>query len=170
MNEPTTNVAYLNVGKSKNLKYYNVKAAGATWDVVDKAAPVTVNAKGAVKASQSATGKAVVTCTYDPYPAEGVSGTGFTYQTIVYVENVKLNTENGLTLKKGDNYELSIKVGEKFVLQTEGNSQPVQFASSKPAVAFVDEAGVVSGRGKGTAKLSARVNGKKIVVNVTAAE
>ena len=41
------------------------------------------------------------------------------------------------------------------------------FKHNKPAVAFVDEAGVVYARGKGKATLSAKVNGKKISVAVT---
>ncbi|MBQ9437565.1 MAG: hypothetical protein IJU50_04470, partial [Lachnospiraceae bacterium] len=109
-------------------------------------------------------GKAVVTCHYDPYE----TGTGFTYRTTVYVEDVTLETGGGLAEKKaGSSYTLSLNNGEKFVLKTAGNFQPIIFESGKPALAFVDEAGVVYARGKGKATLSARVNGKKISVAVT---
>ncbi|MBQ9438171.1 MAG: hypothetical protein IJU50_07540, partial [Lachnospiraceae bacterium] len=124
--------------------------------------------KGKVSASKTATGKAAAICTYDPYKVEGVDGTGFTNTTIIYVEDVKLKAESGLVEKKaGANYTLEMSVGEQYVLQSTGASQPVVFASGKPAVAFVDEAGVVYARGNGAATLSARVNGKKISVKVT---
>ena len=126
---------------------------------------------GTIKAAKDETGRATLSCKYDPYQVEGVEGTGFTYTATVYVEDPRLEAdgeEGPLVEKKaGSSYALNLLNGEKYVLQSEGVFQPVIFSSSKPSVVFVDEAGVVYARGNGKANLVARVNGRKITVKVT---
>ena len=43
----------------------------------------------------------------------------------------------------------------------------VQFKSNKPEKAFVDEDGYIRARGDGKAKLTAKVNGTTVTINVT---
>ena len=61
---------------------------------------------------------------------------------------------------------MALKEGESCQLQIEGNYQPVIFESGKPAIAFVDENGMVCARGQGNATLSGKVNGQKITIAV----
>ncbi len=141
-----------------------MKASKASWSI--KEGEGFTLSKGTVKGTSF--GRGTVLCAYDPYKIEGVTGTGFTYATTVYVEDVKLNKEDSRLVEKktGTSYTLTLENGDRFVLQSENAWQPVSFGSSKPAIAFVDEAGVVSARSKGKATISARVNGKKISVAV----
>ena len=60
--------------------------------------------------------------------------------------NMKVKTEGTITLKKVD--------------------QPVFFKSSKPHIAWMDEDGVIHARSKGTAKLTAKINGRSIKITV----
>ena len=116
-------------------------------------------------------GFAIVSCFYDPYQAERVKGTGFTYTAKIYVEDVKVKTGDGendpKVKKEGKTYTLNLDKGSTGILQTEGNYQPILFQSSRSSIVFVDEAGILSARAVGKANLVARVNGKKITVAVT---
>ncbi len=163
---PTATIAYLNAGKTKNLTYYNVKVKKAVWSSTNES--LTGNMlNGKIKAAAAQHGKATITCVYDPYHIDDIEGTGFTYTTTVYVEDVKLVTDDQLKEKKaGTSYELKMDLNDCYVIRATGAYQPVVFASAKPGIAFVDEAGVVSARGKGKTSLSARVNGKKITIAV----
>ncbi|MBQ9438102.1 MAG: BspA family leucine-rich repeat surface protein [Lachnospiraceae bacterium] len=166
--EPEQGIVYLNAGKARSLKHYNVKAAKAKWSVLSDEGKVVRQFKnGKVTSEKGVSGKAVISCKYDPYHLEGVNGTGFTYTTAVCVEDVKLSTDVRVReVKAGSSYELVLGEGMERHLKTEGNFQPIVFESNKPLIAFVDEAGVVSARAKGKAALSAKVNGKTIKVTV----
>ena len=118
-----------------------------------------------------------VGCTYDFYHVEGIDGTGFAYTTDLYVENVAIKAGGPLKEVKSGTYSLELNVnGDNETaysfccLKTVGNYQPVSFTSSKPAVATVDDAGVVYAKGKGSANITAKVNGKKIAVKVNVGE
>ncbi len=161
-----TNIApktvYLNVGKTKNVKFYNMKFTGqspAKWQVGSSSQAIVDVNKGKVKAK--AVGKAKVLYHYDPYNTGG-----FDYTVLVYAEDPSLKEGGGLALKSGSNYTLELKSGDTYLLEMKDVFQQVTFMSNKKGVVFVDEMGVVSARGKGTAKLTAKVNGKKFTVTV----
>ena len=164
------NAVYLNAGKTKSIKYYNVKSSGqraASWSIDPVGTYATVTQKGSVKGTAGTSGKSVVTCTYDPYNTGG-----FTYKTTVYTENPSIVTNDGMTKKDKTagitkTAEVKLRVGETFPIQMTGTVKPVLYTSNKNAVAFVDEAGVISARGKGKANLTARINGVKYTVQVT---
>ncbi len=123
-----------------------------------------VKTKG--KYTATGIGSDVIRCTYDPYQYEGTQ-TGFVYSTMVYVEDPELDTLDGkITVKNKISGSTTMDVGENMVVKVKNVSQPVTFTSNKPAVAFIDEAGVVRARGTGKAVLTTRINGKKITLNI----
>lgn len=163
VNDCVSKIIYINKGKKKNLKYYNVKSSGknpASWSLGDGSSSyVSVTNKGAVKGLS--VGRGTVVCKYDPY------GTGgFTYIATVYVEDPQIKEVSPL-VKNNNTYSLTMNVNDEYFINTDGVYQPVIFKSSNNNVAFVDEAGVVKARQKGKANLTVRVNGKKLTVKVT---
>lgn len=171
--EPKT--VYINQGKSKNIKFYNMKFTGATPAVGQIAPEYQSVVKFAGTGSKQATitalspGKAKILYRYDPY----MTG-GFLYTVNVYAENPSLEpvkTEAGeLTLTKGTTYNLELKQGKSFVLEVKDAYQNVVFTSNKKDLVFVDEMGVVQARGaakKNAATLTAKINGTKFTVKVT---
>ncbi len=166
--EQAANVIYLNKGKTKNIKYYNVKSSAKsttyTLGSADERNIVALNdTKGSVKGLNA--GKATVTCTADPYG----TGKGIKYSTIVFVENPTLDISSNKWSKPNKTQTsatLTLTKGEKFVIKVNDTYQPIIFTSNKDSVAFVDEAGVVSARNAGKATLTARVNGMKVTVKV----
>ena len=173
VSDKATNAIYLNAGKSKTIKYYNVKNSGqlaASWSIDPVGTYSTVTQKGVVKGTVNKYGRSVVTCSYDPY----LTG-GFIYKTDVYTENPSITTEGGMTKKDKivgitKTAAVQLSVGDTFPIQMTGTAKPVLFTSNKNAVAFVDEAGVISARGKGKANLTARINGVKYTVQVIVTE
>ena len=160
--EPAVKKIYINQGASKAVKLYNVKAAALNFETTEGNGKAEV-VKGKLKGISA--GETTLTAAYMPCVTE--TGAGFTYTLQVYVEDPSLNTGDGLTLKSGLNYNLTLKVGEKYTIEEKAVYQPVLYKSSKPAVAFVNESGVITARGAGTAKITAKVNGKKVTINVT---
>ena len=65
------------------------------------------------------------------------------------------------------NYTLSLKKGDSFDIGMSGVYQDVLWRSNKQGVAFVDEYGRISARGRGKATLSTTVNKRKLKINVT---
>ena len=173
VNKPASTILYMNTGKTKTLKFYNVKNNKVDWKLVS---PEMVNIVGDMvngKAKGREVGIAKVTGTYAPYSYTDengrVWGAGITYTATIYVEDPKLSSAGAVTElnKTALSGKLALSKEGTALIQVDGVYQPVVFTSAKPAVAFVDEAGVVSARSAGKATLSARVNGKKLTVNVT---
>ncbi|MBQ9437674.1 MAG: BspA family leucine-rich repeat surface protein, partial [Lachnospiraceae bacterium] len=165
---PAQATVYLNAGQTKTISHYGVKSKKAKWDLLfDEDNVLKKFESGKVSAGKNVSGRAVVSCEYDPYYERGVDGTGFTYTTVICVEDLKFQTGAWLQeTKAGSSYELTLTQGVEYLLKTEGVFQPVVFESNKPQVAFADEAGVVHARGKGKATLKAKVNGKQVKVLV----
>ncbi|MBQ9437181.1 MAG: Ig-like domain-containing protein, partial [Lachnospiraceae bacterium] len=169
VNEPVQKTVYLNAGKSRSLSHYNVKAGKAEWEVSEGKALIQALKNGKVTTNKNVSGTAIVICKYDPYKEEGVEGTGFTYTTLVGVENVEIQADSVVqTVKAGSSYKMTLSRGAEHELGIKGNIQPIVFESNKPLVAIADEDGRVYAREKGNATLTAKVNGKtiKIAVNV----
>ncbi len=163
--EPVEQVQYIAKGKKKTLKFTSVKNVQGKWSSSDSSV-VNVNEKGAVTALK--TGEAVITCTYNP---TGVEGAGFTYVTRFYVEDPDMGATTGLSKVKNTSYTYNTTVGTTLPLRFTQNSsyavyQSVAFKSSKPAVAYVDECGVLHAIGSGKTKLTAKINGKTISITV----
>lgn len=165
VSKPSERILYLALGKSKTLKFTNVKSKKAKWES-STSAIATVSNKG--KITGAAAGVAVVSCTYKLY---NIEGSGFTYETRVYVENPDLTQTAGIVRKKTNNYVIDMKKGSATLIryaQEKNNAlyQPVVYKSNKPAVAYVDESGVIHAIGEGKAKLTTKINGKSITITV----
>lgn len=164
VSDPVEQVQYIAAGKKKTLKFPSVKNTKAQWDVEDSNIAY-VDAKGVVSTYSYTPGDTVVSCTYNPY---GIEGAGFTYSAVICVENPAID----LPSEKANTYTLSAKAGDRIDLDFLSDDshivyQPVVFKSSKPAVAFVDENSVIRANDAGSAKLSAKINGKSISIKVT---
>ena len=171
--EPAERKVYIGTGKKQQLTIYGVKKANATWScgedssAIDKAA-FTKN--GTIKGMNA--GTADVYCTYNPY---GQKAAGFTWRTVVYVENPALKTGDGLTQKNATDYELKLNGGADFRLEYRNEGAyhvyaPSMFTSSNPQVAYVDENGVIHTAKvakKSTVNISSSAGGKKVKVKVT---
>ena len=92
--------------------------------------------------------------------------------TRVYVENPKLENEDGLSRGKNDyTYTCNVKAGDTVPIrfsQDKGYAvyQPVVYKSSKNSVAYVDECGVIHAIGSGKTKITTKINGKVLTVTV----
>ena len=92
---------------------------------------------------------------------------GRMYTIDVYVEDLTLSdTSNLVQAEKGKNkYKLTITAGEITQLLLSA-SQPIIMRSNKPDIAFVDDGGRLTARSAGKCKLTARLDGKTITLNV----
>lgn len=166
VSEPVEQIQYIAKGKNKTLKFTSVKSAQGRWESSDPSV-ATVDAKGKVVAVN--TGVAVISCIYNP---NNIAGAGFTYVTRVYVENPKLENEDGLSRGKNDyTYTCNVKAGDTVPIrfsQDKGYAvyQPVVYKSSKNSVAYVDECGVIHAIGSGKTKITTKINGKALTVTV----
>ncbi|MCR5485954.1 MAG: leucine-rich repeat protein [Lachnospiraceae bacterium] len=151
VSEVSTRIVHMNKGTTKTLKMYGTKGT-LPW-TSSKEGIVKINKSNKIKGMQ--TGKTELTAEYD----------GFTIKVTVYVEEPRLaNTE--LT-GKYPRYSLVLSQGDTVILKPEKVYQPMVFKSSKNSIVFVNEAGVLTARAKGKAKLTAVVNKKTVTVTVT---
>ena len=90
---------------------------------------------------------------------------GKTYQIHVYVEDPTINVAE-INAKGKDKYTAVMKAGDKIPLSYNFVEQDVVFKSSKGEVAYWDDDAIVA-QMPGKAKLTAKVNGKTITINVT---
>ena len=87
------------------------------------------------------------------------------YKVRVYVEDPTIVSE-GFTLRKGK-YNITMKGGDIKRIKFKKLYRNVRFKSSKAENAFIDEDGYIRARKKGKAKLTAKINGKIVTINVT---
>ena len=91
---------------------------------------------------------------------------GQTYYIDVYVENPAI--VSSVIVSSGKNkYNVKLSRGEAANIEFEDMERDVIFKSSKADIAFADENMVIWGARPGKAKLTAKVNGKTITINVT---
>ncbi|MCR5206299.1 MAG: Ig-like domain-containing protein [Lachnospiraceae bacterium] len=150
VNAAEPQVVHINAGKSKNLKFYKLSNKKAAWNVSGNA--VTVS-KGKIKAMSA--GTATVTATYQ----------GFTFTAYVVVDNPQLPVD-GKIMQNGKKYVLPLKIGENYALKLTGTDQAYIFTADKPEIARVDANGLVKAGSMGKAKLTTKINGRTITVNV----
>ncbi|MCR5485956.1 MAG: leucine-rich repeat protein [Lachnospiraceae bacterium] len=147
----STRIVHINKGSSKTLKIYGTKGTLA-W-IASKDGIVKINKNNKIKGIE--TGKTELTAKYK----------NFTVKVTVYVEEPKL-TNPELT-GKYPQYSLALNQGDTVILKPEKVYHPMLFKSSKNSTVFVNEAGILTARAKGKAKLTAVVNKKTVTVTVT---
>lgn len=154
---PAKRCTYLFSDRSEILKYYKVKNSNAQW-ITSKADTVALDDKTKGKIKAVKTGHSAVTCSYN----------GLEYNTTVYVEDTKLDTSDGRISAgtKANTYSLKLKRGTRFVTEAPGVYQTINWKSAKTAVAFVDEYGIIESRAPGKTKVTARINGTTIKIDV----
>lgn len=86
-----------------------------------------------------------------------------------FKENPQLSVQSAKTKLKLNKSSATILVGEKITLKATvtGKKGTVKWSSSKKSVATVSSKGVVTGKKKGTATITAKVNGVKKTCKVT---
>lgn len=147
--EPTTAVnrtLHINVGSSKTFKVKGIK----NWTASDNI--VAVN-KNKIKALN--VGTTTLTAEKD----------GITYKTTVIVEDPSIKNEDVTISKK--KYNLMIAEGHTLPITVANVDRIVTFSSNKPSVAYVNENGELVAKNAGKAKLTTKINGKTITINVT---
>ena len=152
---------YINKGKSEQLKYAKVDNSKAKWLLNDVETAnngiLEISSKGKIKAISS--GLTKVSCVYK----------GFTFETMVYVENPSLTTDEKLT-QNGNTWQLSLKKNDVYTIRTKDIYQTPVWSSKNNKTAFVDENGTIYARKSGKATISTKVNGKIIKVALTVSE
>ena len=143
---------HLNVGKSKNVKIKGLKKT--VWTVAEEnAAQEIVEIKGSkIKAKKAGE----ITLTADAYTLK------------VIVEDPAIV---GNPPKSAYKLTLQMSAGETKYVKLTDVSQDVIFKSNKNSVAFIstdetEEGYLITARSKGTAKITAKVNGKTISITV----
>ncbi len=148
---------HLTVGDPKSLKIKGLKKP--VWNVSDNS--IAVFEKGKVKALKA--GETTLT----------TENNGKKYIVHVYAEDPVLSG-TGITSTGKNKYSLNIKLGEKLGFNFAKMEQTVIFASGKGDIAFADINtgalegfyGYIQANHKGKAKLTAKVNGKKLTISV----
>ena len=92
------------------------------------------------------------------------------YTIDFYAEDITVNGEKVSGGYKNKYTIDNLQVGTATDISLPGVKQEVVFKSSKPDVAFIDEAGKITARSKGTAKLTTKINGKTITITVSVVE
>ena len=81
--------------------------------------------------------------------------------------NIGVETVEAATKLKLNYTKKTIYVGDTFTLKVTGTKSKIKWSSSNKKVATVNSKGKVKGIGKGTAKITATVGGKKYTCKVT---
>ncbi len=164
--KPVERVIYMKNGTARNISITGVVNRKAVWTYDEAKGIIGVNRNGRISAH--ACGCEVIDCFYCPYPVE--EG-GFHFTIKVFVEKLRLRDASVLRIRNDYNYTLYLSPGEKFTLsfeQGEGYAlyQDPVFRSNKALTAFADENGVIYAGKCGDAKISTRINGRILTVNV----
>ena len=148
VSEPVTRVVHLNVNKSKTIKIYGTKGA-LEWIGETNGLQINNNKIKALSA-----GTRTITAQYE----------NFEYKVVVYAEDTSIiTTEISGAYPK---YTLQMKVGQTVTITEKAVYQNILYRSNKNNIAFVNEAGVITARSKGSAIITAKANGKKITIKV----
>ncbi len=91
---------------------------------------------------------------------------GFTWVVTVYVDDPSIKT----LAKKGSTYSLTLKKGESAEIKPEGSPSGLIYRCNKSEVAYVNENGIVTARGTGSAKITGKLNGQAITIKLTVTE
>ena len=175
---PAEHVLHLNVNSAKSLKLYGVKGS-LNW------CEDTEGGAGVPESLMASTGNGSGIMEFGDKVVKYQSGkfTGlksgavtlkandgnFDHILKIYVEDPSVNGLDG----NAYNYSVRMKAGENKTFTLPGVMQDVTFISNKTSVAFASPADtdgnlayVISARGSGSAKISAKINGKAVTINV----
>lgn len=150
---PEERTLHMNLKDKKTIKLYGVKGA-----VNFTSEDPTIASADKNKITANAVGETTLTAEYE----------NFTYSFKVYVEDYSIS-DTSFSGKSG-NYSIKMKAGETKAFEFNKSYQPVELKSNKCSVAYIDEEGVIHARSKGTAKCSAKINGKTVKLTITVTE
>ena len=148
VDEPLEKELHINVGGKKAFKLNGIKKQ-PDWNIED-ATIASKDNKGKIIGAKA--GETTMT---------GICE-NFEYTVKVFVENPALSGADG----KPYNYSITIKKGETKELMSDGVYQPIAFKSNKSHIAFLGIDGKLYGRTKGSANITAKVNGKTVKLKV----
>ena len=145
---PAKEAAYITKGKTETIRFPKVKNKDAKdWTSTDEEkAEVEKTGKNSGKVKGISYGSSVISCSYN----------GFIFKTTAYIEDPELVFE-GQTIK--NKAKLEMTVGQMKQFKVNKIYQTLNYKSSKPASAFIDENGFVYARKKGKATISTKING-----------
>ncbi|MCR5735192.1 MAG: Ig-like domain-containing protein, partial [Lachnospiraceae bacterium] len=150
--DTTVKTLHVNLNSSKPLKMY--KTSGILPWTVSGSDIVTLNPKKNKVLAGQKTGETYLKAKYE----------GFEYKVKIYIEDPSLITE-GVT-GKHPKYALLTSPGKTTALKTRQVYQNLLFKSSNNNVAYVDGAGILYARDKGTANVITKINGKTVKIKV----
>ncbi len=153
-NPVTVKVLHMNQNGKKTLSIYGVSNKKISWTSSNENM-ASVNKKGKVKAGT----------TPGTVSINGISKDNRKFTVYVRVEDIGLKT--GKIQAAGKKYKVELKPGEKTKIEFNNVIQPVTFKSSKGETAYVDRDGNIVANKEGKAKLTAKINGKTVTINVT---
>ena len=67
---------------------------------------------------------------------------------------------------RANTYMLKLDKGTRFVISAPGVYQTLNWKSGKPSCAFVDENGIIEGRSPGRTKVTTKINGITVRIDV----
>lgn len=146
-------VVHLNINDTKKITLKGVKMY--QWTVSENNGVVAFRKGNKIKGLKAGTVSLNAT---EP-------NSGKQYTATVYVEDITIKTD-GITAGKKNKYTLKMKAGETKEIRFANVHQPVLFKSSKPQVAYETGSGVIKAKKKGKTKLTTKINGKTVTINV----
>ena len=155
VSEPLNRVMFIPVGSSKPLKLYGVKG-NVEWKPLNEGDTAVTVEKNKAKANKI--GTVILKAEVEH----------FTYNTFIFAEDPTITTD-GIS-KKGNKYSLEMKSGSTAQIEYSFLYQTVAYKSSDCSVAYADEDGVIHARKAGSAKLSGKIDGKAVTINVKVQE
>jgi hypothetical protein len=150
-------MTYITKGKTEKVRFPKVTNSKADWWKSSAEAVATADtAKKTGKVTGKSYGSSDISCQYKR----------FTFSTTAYVEDPVMEF-GGKAIKNKEKIEM--KAGEMKQFKVNKIYQTLNYKSSKPASAFIDENGFVYARKKGKANISTKINGKtyQIAIEVT---
>lgn len=147
-------VVHLNIGGTKKISLKGVKKY--QWSISGNGTDILKPLKGNKFKGQAA--GVVSLNTVDPK-------TNKVYTATVYVEDITIKTD-GITAGRKNKYSIKMKAGETKEIKFANVQQPVLFKSSKPEYVYATGSGVIRAVKKGKGKLTAKINGKTVTINV----
>ena len=142
---------HLNTGKSKTIKISGLKGKVEWKPEFENVVKIDGNKITGVEA-----GVVDITGQYE----------GFTWVVSVYVDDPSIKTLE----KKGSSYSLTLKKGESADIKPEKCTLGLIYKCNKSEIAYVDEDGIVTARGTGSAKITGKLNGQTITIKLNVTE
>ena len=145
----TKEAVYITKGRSQTIRFPKVTNKKADWwkSSSDNTAKVDTVPKNAGRVTGIGYGSAKISCSYN----------GFIFNTTAYVEEPEMIFA-GSAIK--NNGQTQMNAGQMKQLKLNRVYQTLNYKSSKPSVAFIDENGFIYARNPGRAVISSKINGQ----------